>query len=46
MLIFLKYLNIFESKTYSKYYHCKVNIPILSRCYTHPNARVQTCKPM
>ena len=38
--------NIFESKTYLKYYHCKANIPILSQCYVAPNASVQTCKPM
>ena len=35
------YSNISESQTYSKYYHCQANIPILSLCYI-PSASVQT----
>ena len=40
------YFNIFKSQTYSKYYHCKANIPILSPCYIPPNASVQMWKRM
>ena len=40
------YFNISESQTYSKYYHCQANIPILSPSYVPPSTSVQTCKPM
>ena len=38
------YFNVSESQTYSKYYYCQENIPILSPCYISPNASVKTCK--
>ena len=40
------YFNIFESQTYSKYYHCQANISNFSPWYIPPSARVQTCKRM